>query len=339
MTRIITIAAPLAVLVASALAFAVTRSTAQTDTSERTTINLVAFSTPKAAYTDIIKAFQSTPAGKDVSFSQSYGASGDQSRAVLAGQPADVVALSLAPDFFPLVKAGIVSSKWNRNRWNGMVADSVVSLLVRKGNPKKIRGWGDLTRKGIQVVTPNPFTSGGARWNVMAAYGAKRRTGATDKQAIKYLNQLFHHVVAQDKSARDALTTFAQGRGDVLIDYENEALFARQNGLPSTFLIPRQTILIENPVALTKTGAAKSAARAFLAFLRTPQAQQIWAENGYRPVVKSVLARSHFAKPRGLFTIRQLGLGGWAKVQKRFFDPRSSIMATIERSLGVGIGG
>ena len=118
-------------------------------------------------------------AGKDVSFSQSYGASGDQARAVAAGQPADVVALSLAPDVGTLVKAGVVSGKWNKNKWNGMVARSVVSLLVRKGNPKHIRGWGDLTRQGIQVLTPNPFTSGGARWNVMAAYGAKRRTGAT----------------------------------------------------------------------------------------------------------------------------------------------------------------
>jgi sulfate/thiosulfate transport system substrate-binding protein len=338
MTRIIKISAPLAVLAALALAFAVTRSTAQTDGS-KTTINLVAFSTPKAAYAELIKAFGQTAAGKDVSFSQSYGASGDQARAVAAGQPADVVALSLAPDVFPLVKARIVSARWNKNRWNGMVADSVVSLLVRKGNPKHVRGWGDLTRKGIQVVTPNPFTSGGARWNVMAAYGAKRRNGATDRQAIRYLNQLFHHVVSQDKSARDALTTFAQGRGDVLVDYENEAIFAAQNGLPSTYLIPRQTILIENPIALTKSGSAKPAARAFVAFLRSPKAQAIWAKNGYRPVVKSVLARSHFARPAGLFTIRQLGLGGWAKVQKRFFDPRSSVMATIERSLGVGTGG
>ena len=336
MTRIMQIAAPLAVLAASALAFAVTRSTAQTDTSKKTTINLVAFSTPKAAYGELIKAFGRTTAGKDVSFSQSYGASGDQARAVAAGQPADVVALSLAPDMSTLVKAGVVSDRWNKNKWDGMVARSVVSLLVRKGNPKHIRGWGDLTRKGIQVLTPNPFTSGGARWNVMAAYGAKRRTGATDRQAIKYLNQLFHHVVSQDKSARDALTTFAQGRGDVLIDYENEALFAEANGLPSTYVIPRQTILIENPVALTKSGASKPAARAFLAFLRTPKAQAVWAKNGYRPVIR---IRTGFAKPKGLFTIRQLGLGGWPKVQKRFFDPRSSIMATIERSLGVGTGG
>jgi sulfate transport system substrate-binding protein len=336
MTRIIKIAAPLAVLIASALAFEVTRSPARPDTSKATTINLVAFSTPKAAYTQLIKAFQSTAAGRGVSFTQSYGASGDQARAVAAGQSADVVALSLAPDVTTLVKAGKVPGNWSKNKWNGMVARSVVSLLVRKGNPKKIHGWGDLTRKGVQVLTPNPFTSGGARWNVMAAYGAKRRTGATDRQAIKYLNQLFHHVVAQDKSARDALTTFAQGRGDALIDYENEALFAEAGGLPSTSIIPRQTILIENPIALTRSGAAKPAARAFLRFLRTPQAQVIWAKNGYRPVIK---LRTGFVNPKGLFTIRQLGLGGWTKVQKRFFDPRSSVMATIERSLGVGTGG
>ena len=299
-----------------------------------TTIDLVAYSTPKAAYGQLISAFQATPAGKDVSFTQSYGASGDQARAVLAGQPADVVALSLASDIFPLISGGLVDNKWNKNKFNGMVTDSVVSFLVRKGNPKHIKGLGDLARKGVEVLTPNPFTSGGARWNVMAAYGAKRRQGASDAQAIGYLSQLFHHVTVQDTSARNALTTFSQGKGDVLIDYESEGIFADKQGVPSDYVLPRQTILIENPIALTKSGRSKPAAAAFLAFLRTPQAQTIWAKNGYRPVVQSVFKKSGFPVPAGQFTIRDLGLGGWAKVQKRFFDSRTGVMAKIEKEIG-----
>jgi len=300
------------------------------------TVDLVAYSTPKAAYAQLIDAFKKTAAGKNVDFTQSYGASGDQARAVAAGQPADIVALSLAPDIFPLIKQGLVSNRWNKNPFNGMVTDSVVAFLVRKGNPKHINGWGDLTRSGIQVLTPNPFTSGGARWNVIAAYGAKRRQGATHQQAVKYLNQLFHHVTVQDTSARNALTTFSQGKGDVLIDYESEALFADKQGVPSDHVLPKRTILIENPVALTKKGEQDPGAKAFLSFLRSDTAQKIWAENGYRPVVKRIFNqyRSKFPTPQGTFTIRQLGLGGWAKAQKRFFDPRSGIMVAIEKSIG-----
>jgi sulfate/thiosulfate transport system substrate-binding protein len=305
------------------------------------TVDLVAFSTPKAAYTQLISAFQQTPAGKNVDFTQSYGASGDQSRAVAAGQKADIVALSLASDIFPLISKGLVSNNWNKNKYNGMVTDSVVAFLVRKGNPKHIYGWGDLTRKGIQVLTPNPFTSGGARWNVIGAYGAKRRQGANDKQAIAYLNLLFHHVVAQDTSARNALTTFSQGKGDVLIDYESEALFADKNGVSSSYVIPKRTMLIENPIALTTSGENDPGAKAFLNFLRTDAAQKIWAENGYRPVIKRVFNqyKSTFPTPQGLFNIRQLGLGGWAKVQKRFFDPKTGLLVAIEKSVGGSVGG
>jgi sulfate/thiosulfate-binding protein len=305
------------------------------------TVDLVAFSTPKAAYTQLISAFQKTPAGKNVSFTQSYGASGDQSRAVAAGQKADIVALSLASDIFPLINKGLVSNKWNKNKFNGMVTDSVVAFLVRKGNPKHIYGWGDLTRKGIQVLTPNPFTSGGARWNVIAAYGAKRRQGANDKQAIHYINQLFHHVAVQDTSARNALTTFSQGKGDVLIDYETEAIFANSVGISSSYVLPKRTMLIENPVALTSSGQTDPGAKAFLNFLRTDQAQKIWADNGYRPVIKRIakLYKSTYPTPQGLFNIRQLGLGGWAKAQKRFFDPRTGLMVAIEKEVGGSTGG
>src|ERR671938_521102 len=235
-------------------------------------ISLVAYSTPKDAYAQLIPAFQKTKVGKGVSFTQSYGASGDQAQAVVNGLHADVVAFSLEPDVTTLVKAGLVSPSWNKNRWHGMVTRSVVVFVLRNGNPKHIRDWGDLVKPGVQVVTPNPFTSGGARWNVMAAYGALRREGKTDKQAIAYLDKLFHHVVSQDKSAREALQTFLAGRGDVLLAYENEAIFARRSGQDVHFVIPKATIRIENPVAVTTAGRSQAAARAFVSFLWTPKA-------------------------------------------------------------------
>src|ERR687886_1544213 len=168
-------------------------------------ISLVAYSTPKEAYAQVIQAFQKTKAGKGVDFTQSYGPSGDQAQAVVNGLHADVVAFSLEPDVTTLVKARLVGPSWNRNRWHGMVTRSVVVFVLRKGNPKHIRDWGDLVKPGVQVVTPNPFTSGGARWNVMAAYGAMRREGKTHAQAVAYLRRLFKHVVSLDTSARESL--------------------------------------------------------------------------------------------------------------------------------------
>src|SRR2546421_451405 len=189
-------------------------------------LTLVAYSTPQGVFEKLIPAFQATPAGKGVSFKQSYGGSGEQSRAVVSGLHADVVNFSLAPDVERLVKAGLVSGSWNQNSTHGFVSDSVVVIIVRKGNPKHITNWSDLVKPGVQVLTPNPFTSGGARWNVMAAYGAMKRKGKTHAQAVQYLNTLFQHVVVQDKSARDALQTFLAGKGDVLLTYENEAKLA-----------------------------------------------------------------------------------------------------------------
>src|SRR5436190_433655 len=189
-----------------------------------TQLTLVAYSTPKDAYAKVISAFQKTSAGKDVSFSQSYGASGEQSRAVYNGLQADVVAFSLAPDVTKLVGPGLVDKSWANNKYKGMVTDSVVVFVVRDGNPKHIRTWSDLVKPGIQVVTPNPFTSGGAQWNVMAAYGAQRKLGKSHKQAVAYLTNLFRHVVSEDSSARQALQTFSTGKGDALLTYENEAI-------------------------------------------------------------------------------------------------------------------
>src|SRR5205085_4920176 len=238
-------------------------------------ISLVAYSTPKEAYGQIISAFQKTKADKGVDFTQSYGPSGDQAQAVVNGLHADVVAFSLEPDVTTLVKAHLVSPSWNRNRWRGMVTRSVVVFVLRNGNPKHIRDWEDLVKPGVQVVTPNPFTSGGAKWNVMAAYGAMRRKGKTDTQAIAYLNKLFHHVVSQDKSARDALNTYLSGRGDVMLAYENEAILAQQKHQPVYYLIPKATIRIENPAAVTTNAKDPKAARAFVKYLTSSAAQTI----------------------------------------------------------------
>src|SRR4029450_7913646 len=214
-------------------------------------LTLVAYSTPREAYEQLIPAFQKTDAGKGVSFSQSYGGSGDQARAVQSGLAADVVAFSLEPDMTKLVDDGLVAKDWNANQYKGMVTDSVVVFVTRKGNPKNIRSWDDLVKPGVEVITPNPFTSGGARWNVMAAYGAQIKQGKSPEQATAYLEQLFRNVPVQDKSPREALQPFVGGKGDVMLAYENEAIPAQQKDQPVDYTIPDQTILIENPIAAT----------------------------------------------------------------------------------------
>jgi sulfate/thiosulfate transport system substrate-binding protein len=300
-----------------------------------TKLALVAYSTPKEAFSHLIPAFQATPAGKGVSFTQSYGASGDQARSIVAGLPADVVDLSLAPDVDTLVQAGLVDKNWSNAPHNGIVSDSVIVFVLRNGNPKHIKTWDDLIKPGVQVVTPNPFTSGGARWNVMAAYGAQLREGKTPKQATAYLNKLFHNVVSQDTSARTALQTFLAGKGDVLLDYENEAILAQRANQPVYYLIPKATILVENPAAVTKTAA--QAAKDFLTYLRTPAAQLLFGQSGYRPVDPTVRKKFTYPFRPQLFTIKYVG--GWDKVTKQFFDPKTGIVAKIEQGLGVSTGG
>ena len=206
----------------------------------------------------------------------------------------------------------------------------MVVFVVRKGNPENIKTWDDLTKDGVEVLTPNPFTSGGARWNVMAGYGAQLEQGKTPEQARAYLKALFANVAVQDKSARESLTTFASGKGDVLLGYENEAIFAQREGQPLDYVVPDQTILIENPVAITED--ANGAAKGFLDFLTTDEAQKVFGEEGYRPVVKSVLDTFDFPTPPGLFTIADVG--GWDTVQKEFFDREDGFMADVQRDLG-----
>jgi sulfate/thiosulfate-binding protein len=293
-------------------------------------VTLVAYSTPQGAYEKLIPAFQATPEGKGVSFSQSYGPSGEQSRAVANGLHADVVNFSLEPDVERLVKAGLVSSSWNKNATHGFVTESVAVIIVRKGNPKHITGWSDLVKPGVQVLTPNPFTSGSARWNIMAAYGAQIREGKTPAEAEAFLKAMFHNVVSQDSSARNALQTFLAGRGDALIDYEDEAIADQKKGAPIEYVIPSHTILIQNPIAVV--GSNATAAR-FVSYLLSSAGQRIWASEGYRPVIPGVAAPGQFPTPAGLFTIE--ALGGWKAVDKQFFEPETGIVTKIEQSLGV----
>ncbi len=297
------------------------------------TVALVAYSTPREAYTELIPAFQKTDAGTDVTFDESYGSSGEQSRGVEAGLPADVVEFSLEPDMVRLVDAGLVAADWNKNEYDGFLTESVVVLVVRKGNPKDITGWADLTKDGVEVIEPNPFTSGGAKWNVMAAYGAQLKQGKSEDEARAYLKDLFDHVPVQDKSAREALQTFIGGKGDVLLSYENEAIAAQQAGEEVDYIVPDETILIENPLAVTDEATSSEVAKAFYDFLYTPEAQGIFVAHGYRPVVEGVAGADQFPTPASLFTIADLG--GWEQVNDTFFATDGSVMATVEQNLGI----
>jgi sulfate transport system substrate-binding protein len=304
------------------------------DVAKEVTLSLVAYSTPQAAFEKIIAAFQETDAGANVKFEQSYGASGDQSRAVEAGLPADFVMFSLSPDMQRLVDAGIVDASWNTDENKGIITDSVVALVTRSGNPKGIKGWEDLTKEGIEVITPNPFSSGGARWNLMAGYGAQLEDGKSEADAETYLADLLANVPVQDESARASLQTFSGGKGDVLLSYENEAIFAQQNGEDLEYVVPDSTILIENPAAITSTTKHPKEAQAFLDFVRGDEAQKIFAENGYRPTLEGAdTAGQDFPEPPGLFTIDDLG--GWDEVLATFFDESKGVVTEIERNLGV----
>ncbi len=300
------------------------------------TLDLVAYSTPQPAYQALIAAFRATPAGRNVRFRQSYGPSGSQANAVLDGKPADVVEFSLQTDMTKLVKKGLVAPDWNADPQHGFITDSVVTFVVRKGNPKHILGWRDLVKPGVAVLTPNPFSSGSARWNILGAYGAALRSGGTEADATAYLAALLRHVPVQDTSGARALQTFVGGIGDVLISYENEALYAKAKGQPIDDVVPDRTLLIENPVAVTRRSAHRHEAAAFVDFLHSTRAQQIFADTGYRPVVGGIHAEEPFPTPTGLFTIADLG--GWDGVTKKFFDPGTGVITAIEKSVGASTG-
>ena len=316
------------------VATACSSSTASSAGGGDVTLNLVAYSTPAPAYAKLIAAFQKTAAGEHVKFTQSYGASGDQSNAVANGQAADVVEFSLETDMTKLVKKNLVADDWNAGRYHGFVTDSVVVFVVRKGNPKDIKDWPDLVKSGIKVLTPNPFSSGSARWNILGAYGAAKKAGDSDQQAGDYLTSLFKNVPVQDASGAKALTDFTSGTGDVLISYENEAIYAQQKKQSVDYVVPNDTLLIENPIAVTTTTKHPQQAEAFLDFLYSKAGQQIFADTGYRPVVQGVTPKTGaFPTPSGLFTIGDLG--GWHAATTKFFDPTNGVLTKIEKSLGV----
>jgi sulfate/thiosulfate transport system substrate-binding protein len=299
-------------------------------------IDLVAYSTPESVYQDVLEpAFEESPDGSGVSFSSSFGASGDQSRAVEAGQDASVVHFAQAGDMTRLVDAGIVAPDWDKNKYKGIAEDSVVSIVTRGGNPEGIQSFDDLIEKDISIVTPNPISSGGARWNIMAVYGNALHQGKSEDQALEDVKTVLSKAEVQPGSASDALAAFSQGQGDVLISYENEAIRAQNEGEDVDYVIPDSTILIEKPIAVTKE--APPAAQAFVDFLWSDEGQRLWAENGYRPVNQDLLDPKEYPTPKDLFTIAEFG--GWDKVNDEFFDEASGKVAEIERELGVSTAG
>jgi len=294
------------------------------------TINLFAYGVPKPGYDKVTAAFADTTDGQGVRFNPSYGASGDQSRKVKDGAQADLVSFSVEPEITRLVEAGLVDASWNENEYGGVPFGSVVTLVVREGNPKGIRDWDDLLRPGIEVVTPNPFSSGSAKWNLLAPYAAKSDGGQNPQAGLDYLGELVgEHVKVQPKSGREATETFLQGTGDVLLSYENEALFAERNGDPVEHVTPPTTFKIENPAAVISNSPNIAQATAFRDYLYTADAQRLWAEAGFRPVDPAVAKEfaADFPEPQKLWTIADLG--GWKTVDAELFKQGTGSIAVI----------
>jgi sulfate/thiosulfate-binding protein len=324
----------------TAAAIALTGCGASDDTaSTGTDLNLVGFSILEQPNKTEFSDFQKTSDGKDVDFKTSYGASGDQSRAVVAGQKADLVHFSLETDITRLVDADLVAKDWNAGPTKGIASQSVVVFVVKKGNPKHIKTWDDLVKPGVGIVTPNPGSSGSARWNVLAAWGSVIANGGTEDDAKAYLTKFFDNTVALPGSGREATTAFQSGTGDVLLSYENEAILARQKGADFDYIVPDQTLLIENPAAVTTN--AKPAAAKFLDFLESKDGQLDYAKNGFRPLVDVGSFETPGANdpsdpyptPAKLLTIDQ-DFGGWASAAPKFFDENDGIVTKIQAATG-----
>jgi sulfate transport system substrate-binding protein len=302
-------------------------------------LSVVGYSTPESVYAETLEpAFEKTSQGSGVSFSNSFGASGDQSRAVAAGQPASVVHFSTASDMERLVEEGeLVSKNWEKQPYGGYATDSVVVILVEKGNPLGIKTFKDLEEnEEAEIITPNPFTSGSARWNIMAVYGAAIEEGASPAKALEAVKTVLEKTTAQPGSGRDAFSAFSQGEGNVLLTYENEAIKAEKEGEEVEYVIPPATLQIETPIAVTEE-APEPAAENFLKFLWSDEGQELWAENGYRPVNPKLVDPKEFPSPPELFKISKFG--GWSKVKDEFFDEEEGSVAEIESELGVSTSG
>ena len=295
-----------------------------------TTLTLVAYAVPEPGWSKIIPAFVASEEGKGVAVTTSYGASGDQSRAVVDGKPADIVNFSVEPDVTRLVKADKVAKDWNADATKGIPFGSVVSLVVRKGNPKNIKDWDDLLQPGLEVVTPSPLSSGSAKWNLLAPYAAKSDGGKNQQAGIDFVTKLVtEHVKTRPGSGREATDVFLQGTGDVLISYENEAINVERQGKPVEHVNPPQTFKIENPVAVVTSSTHLDKAAALKNFLYTPEGQKIWAQAGFRPVDPSVAEdfATDFPTPQKLWTIDDLG--GWSAVDPALFDKDNGTITKI----------
>jgi sulfate/thiosulfate transport system substrate-binding protein len=328
--------AVLAVATAAAIGVSGCSSSAKSSGSHK--VAIVAYSVPKPAYDALAAAFKKTSAGSGTSFSSSYGASGTQSQSVSNGQAADYVAFSLEPDLDKLVPK-FVAADWDTGPTKGLVSKSVVVIAVRKGNPKHITGWDDLIKPGVKIVTPDPASSGSAKWNILAAYTHVLEDGGTEDQAKAYLKSFFGNVVSKPSSGSNATSTFENGTGDVLISYENEAIGARQKGQSLDYVVPAESILIENPAAVTLH--ASKQAKDFLSFVESEAGQQIFAGKGFRPVLSDATVGTvpgandpahPFPAVSKLETIADLG--GWKAVNKKYFDKTDGIVVKIESGTG-----
>jgi sulfate/thiosulfate transport system substrate-binding protein len=303
-------------------------------------VNLVGFSILEQANKQVIADFNKTADGKGVTFKQSYGASGDQARAVIGGQKADIVHLSLEPDVQKLVDEKLVADDWKSTPTKGILTQSVVVIVVRKGNPKNIQTWDDLVKPGVKIITPNPASSGSAKWNILAAYGHVLADGGSEADASAYLTKFFGNVAALPGSGRDATTAFQGGNGDVLLSYENEAILARQSGADFDYVVPPETLLIQNPGAVTTD--AVPAAKKFLTYLTGNEAQTDYAEEGFRPLDDSIKVEvkgandpsDPFPAPsKKLLTIDD-DFGGWSEANTKFFDENDGLVTKIQKETG-----
>lgn len=295
-----------------------------------TTLTLVAYAVPEPGWSKVIPAFYGTEAGADVQVVTSYGASGDQSRGVANGKPADIVNFSVEPDITRLVKAGKIGEDWNADVTKGIPFGSVVTLMVRQGNPKHIKDWDDLLTPGVEVITPSPLSSGSAKWNLLAPYAVKSEGGKNPQAGLDFVDRLVtDHVKLRPGSGREATDVFLQGSGDVLISYENEAIAVERKGKPVEHVNPSQTFKIENPLAVVTSSRHLDTATAFKNFQYTPAAQRLWAQAGFRPVDPSVAAefRDEFPAPDQLWTVADLG--GWEVVDSGLFDKDSGAITKV----------
>lgn len=304
------------------------------------TISIVGFAVPEAANKAIAEEFVKTPEGRGVRFETSYGASGDQSRAVVSGLDADYVHFSVASDVTRLVDEGLVAEDWDAGPTRGVVSSSVVVLAVRPGNPKGIQDWDDIVQPGIEIVTPNPSSSGAARWNALAAWGHVIADGGTEAEAEAFLERLFANVVSLPNSGRDATTSFLSGTGDVLLAYENEAILATQNGEELDWVIPDDTILIENPGAVLVD--ATPAASDWLDFVLSAEGQRQFALKGFRPIIDGVDTsgvegapdpEDPFPAVQNLLTVAD-DFGSWDALSEKFFDEEAGIVSRIITASG-----